>query len=248
MNAAAVFDQLASRYDDLWTMAPAGRLQREAFWTCAGPFLHNAARVLDIGCGTGEDAARLLAYGADVLAIDISPRMVAIARSRGVKARVLGAEELSRAGERFDCVLSNFGALNCIANFAALREPLSNAVRPGGYAVLCIFSRFCAWETVWFLIHGRPRSAFRRLSSKAETRSGLTVHYRGVREIRRALHPNFKLIARFGIGIAVPPSFIPSLPNHALDLAACIDQKISSLPGFRAIADHTLLIFKRSGE
>jgi SAM-dependent methyltransferase len=246
MNAAAFFDQLAPDYDDLWTSAPAGQLQREAFWTCAGPFLRDAARVLDIGCGTGEDAVRLLASGVDVTAVDVSSRMVAIARSRGVNASVLAAEDLSRTGERFDCVLSNFGALNCVANLGALRKPLSDAVRPGGYAILCVFGGFCAWETIWSLLHGRPWMAVRRLGGKAGTRNGLSVYYPRVREIRGALSPDFELVARFGIGIAVPPSFAPRLPHRMLALAARIDRRLCSLPGFRAIADHALLIFKRS--
>lgn len=40
------------------------------------------ARVLDAGCGTGAMTAELAARGADVLAVDISPRLVAIAEAR----------------------------------------------------------------------------------------------------------------------------------------------------------------------
>ncbi len=246
MNAARFFDELAPRYDQLWTTASAGRLQRESFWTWAGPFLRGAASVLDIGCGTGEDAVELLAAGVDVAAIDISPRMVEIARSRGVNARVLAAEELARVGGSFDCVLSNFGALNCVKDLSVLRDPLIDAVRPGGHAILCIFGRFCAWETIWFLLRARVRSAFRRLRDQAPpSRNGPHVHYHRVRDIRRLLAPEFELITRVGIGIAVPPSFVPSLPGRVLDLAARLDRKLAPVPGVRAMADHTLLIFRR---
>lgn len=40
------------------------------------------ARVLDAGCGTGAASAELAARGADVTAIDISPKLVEIARAR----------------------------------------------------------------------------------------------------------------------------------------------------------------------
>ena len=39
-------------------------------------------RVLDAGCGAGQMAAELAARGADVLAVDISPALVDIARNR----------------------------------------------------------------------------------------------------------------------------------------------------------------------
>jgi magnesium-protoporphyrin O-methyltransferase len=40
------------------------------------------ARVLDAGCGAGQMTAELAARGADVVAVDISPALVDIARAR----------------------------------------------------------------------------------------------------------------------------------------------------------------------
>ena len=42
-------------------------------------------RVLDAGCGPGHYTEWLIAHGATVLAIDSSPRMVQLARQRGVE-------------------------------------------------------------------------------------------------------------------------------------------------------------------
>jgi len=38
--------------------------------------------VLDLGCGSGENLALLLAHGASVIAIDLSPELIALARKR----------------------------------------------------------------------------------------------------------------------------------------------------------------------
>jgi len=46
------------------------------------------ARILDVGCGDGRVAGRLLAHGHEVVAIDESGEMVQQARTRGVDARV----------------------------------------------------------------------------------------------------------------------------------------------------------------
>jgi magnesium-protoporphyrin O-methyltransferase len=40
------------------------------------------ARVLDAGCGTGTMAAELAARGAEVTAVDISPRLIDRAKTR----------------------------------------------------------------------------------------------------------------------------------------------------------------------
>lgn len=246
MNPAQMFDAIAPGYDRLWTCAAAGRLQREAFWRCADPYLAGAARVLDIGCGTGEDACRLIERGVHVTAIDISPRMVQIARSRGVDARVLGVEEMARLDGPVDAAISNFGALNCVERISALREPMANIIRPGGCAILSFLSRFCLWETAWFASKGEPSKSLRRWSGATATSAGLCVFYPRPREIRSAFSPEFTLIDQFGIGIFVPPSFVDPAPQSLLRFAARLDRKLARKPLFRAIADHTLLILKRN--
>lgn len=66
-------------------------------------------RLLDVGCGMGELAERAAReVGADVIAIDISPRMVEIARERGVDARVGDVQALPFAAGEFDCVVANW--------------------------------------------------------------------------------------------------------------------------------------------
>jgi SAM-dependent methyltransferase len=64
-------------------------------------------RVLDVGCGTG-DLAQMVAdrTGAEVTAIDQSPRMVELARARGVDARVADAAGLPFPDAAFDCVVA----------------------------------------------------------------------------------------------------------------------------------------------
>lgn len=64
-------------------------------------------RVLEVGCGPGELAARIQnELGADVVAVDISPRMVELARGRGVDARVGDVMELPFATGEFDCAVA----------------------------------------------------------------------------------------------------------------------------------------------
>src|SRR5512141_2283463 len=62
-------------------------------------------RLLDVGCGPGQLTRRLVdEVGADVSAIDLSERMVELARALGLDARVGDAEQLPFGDAEFDCV------------------------------------------------------------------------------------------------------------------------------------------------
>ena len=61
--SSGCFDLLAADYDRTWTNSGAGRLQRDAVWRHLLPLFHSGDWVLDLGCGTGEDAQHLSRLG-----------------------------------------------------------------------------------------------------------------------------------------------------------------------------------------
>jgi len=64
-------------------------------------------RVLEVGSGPGELSARIAAeLGAEVIALDISERMVELARERGVDARVGDVQSLPFPDGSFDTVVA----------------------------------------------------------------------------------------------------------------------------------------------
>jgi ubiquinone/menaquinone biosynthesis C-methylase UbiE len=246
VSTTAAFDLLAPAYDDLWTNTAVGRLQREAVWRHAGRLFAAGETVLDLGCGTGEDAVLLGERGVQVVATDSSCEMVRMARSRGVDARLIAMEQIGWLRQTFDGALSNFGALNCLPDVSVLREPLIRMIRPGGYLVLCVIGRFCLWESFWYAAHGHFRKAVRRWGGQSSSSLGLTAFYPRVDEIRDTLSPEFGLIQTVGIGVCVPPSYVRGLPLALLPTLAAADRHIAALPGVRALADHRLLVFRRS--
>lgn len=60
----------------------AGREQMRARLLSQLPSDLNGCRILDAGCGTGSLSIELARRGADVLAVDLSPNLIAIARER----------------------------------------------------------------------------------------------------------------------------------------------------------------------
>jgi trans-aconitate methyltransferase len=63
-------------------------------------------RILDIGCGEGTLTKKISERGAVVLGIDNSPEMIAAARTNGVDALLLSAEDMQFFAE-FDAAFSN---------------------------------------------------------------------------------------------------------------------------------------------
>lgn len=238
------FDRLALEYQNLWSDATVGRLQREAVWRHAANLFPASSQALDLGCGTGDDACWLAGRGVQVTGIDASAEMVRIACSRGVDARLCPIERVGQMGGRFASVLSNFGALNCVERLADLREPLSHVLRPGGWLVICLMSRFCLWETVWYGLHGQFKTAARRWNGEAASSVLPRVFYPTVRTVCRSFEPDFRLISSHGIGVAVPPSYVTGLSGRTLERLGSIDRHLASLPVLRSLGDHRLLVFR----
>ncbi|HET8606172.1 MAG TPA: methyltransferase domain-containing protein [Gaiellaceae bacterium] len=111
-------------------------------------------RVLDIGCGTGELAEQLSRQlGADVVAADLSPRMVELARERGLDARRADIEELPFADDEFDCVVAAWVIYHAPDRVRAIRE-LARVLRPGGRLVAATLAEDNLAE-VWLLLGER---------------------------------------------------------------------------------------------
>jgi ubiquinone/menaquinone biosynthesis C-methylase UbiE len=244
-DTAVPFDQVAASYDRQWTSTPIGRAQRDLVWRHIDPLFHPGDRILDLGCGTGADAAHFAERGLSVHATDPSPGMIQVARRRGgFTVEVLGAEEIATIQETFDGAISNFGALNCVDDLAAAARGLAGIVRPGGSVAICTIGRFCAWETLYYAARGQFSKAFRRFRGSAPSSLGGTVHYHSVAELRSAF-ADFELQRWTGIGLFVPPSYV-RMPGWLVRWCSALDRALCRVPMLRAMADHRLLIFVRT--
>ena len=257
----APFDALADTYDEIFTRSLIGRAQRAQVWRVLDRAFSRGQRVLEINCGTGEDALFLARRGVAVLACDSSAKMIGVAQSRkvaetqntSVEFRVLPTERLGDLRcEQFDGALSNFGGLNCIEDIRAVAAELANLLKPRATVILCLANRFCAWEMGWYGLQGNWEKASRRLgrAGVVATLGSARVHvwYPTVRELVRAFSPWFRLKSYRGVGICVPPSYLEHwVRRRSSFLSTCerVDGAIARWPVLRSIGDHVLLHLER---
>ncbi|MCU1250223.1 MAG: class SAM-dependent methyltransferase [Edaphobacter sp.] len=260
-RAALVFDQMARQYDDVFTNSMIGRAQRDTVWNALTQIFHSGDHVLELNCGTGEDALFLARNGVSVTACDTSEQMIQIASARlrkeapgaPVRFNLLPTEQIRdlQPSTQFDGIFSNFSGLNCVLNLKQTAEDLATLISPGAPVLVCLSTRFCLWEMLWFVLHGNFRKAFRRCSGRATAAVGeftVDVYYPTVRKLQILFSPSFVLRSCAGIGVTVPPSYVEGwIHNHPklLSMLRTIDKTISGYPVFRVLGDHVLLHFER---
>jgi ubiquinone/menaquinone biosynthesis C-methylase UbiE len=259
-GASAAFDRMADTYDATFTESLIGRAQRNVVWNALERTFGPGDHVLELNCGTGEDALFLAKRGVSVLGCDASPRMIEIAERRrcqeapnsSLEFRVLrneNADSLTPA-TLFDGVLSNFSGLNCVEDSSHVVRKLTHLVKPGATALICISTRVCLWEISWYAARGNFQKAFRRLRGTTIARLGeiaVPVWYPTISEIRRSFSPWFRLRSLQAVGLFVPPSYVePWARRHKSILAwlEAIDRIPSTWPILRVIGDHVLLEFE----
>jgi ubiquinone/menaquinone biosynthesis C-methylase UbiE len=259
--AALVFNQMASEYDAVFTNSMIGRAQRDTVWSVLTRTFQSGDHILEVNCGTGEDALFLTQNGISVTACDASEQMIHVASNRlrseapdaPIQFNLLPTERIRelKPATKFDGAFSNFSGLNCVADIRQTAEDLATLLSPGAPLLICISTRFCAWEMLWFALHGNFRKAFRRCSGQATATIGeftVDVYYPTVRKLRTLFSPCFILRSCTGVGVTVPPSYVEAWIRNRprlLNMFRTIDEAISSRPGFRVLGDHILLHFER---
>jgi SAM-dependent methyltransferase len=114
-------------------------------------------RVLEVGCGWGDFALSVRAeLEAEVVAVDLSARMVELARERGIDARVADVQALPFKGDCFDCVAANWMLYHVPDLNRGLAE-IARVLRPGGRLVAATSSHQHLAE-LWSLV-GRNRAS-----------------------------------------------------------------------------------------
>lgn len=178
---ARLFDAMAPRYDELepWYAHFYARLHATLDRVFAPRAVTGARRVLDAGCGSGVQTARLTALGFTAHGVDVSAGLLAAARKRLDRPRLALAavEALPYGDASFD------GAVCCGSTLSFVNDParalgeLGRVLRPGAVLLLDCEHKWNL-DLAWMLLldYGVTRGEVGRALARP-LREGFTLPY-----------------------------------------------------------------------
>lgn len=255
------FDEESGSYDDKYASSWVMPLLRRRFRRIAADHLPAGGRLLEIGCGTGEDALHFAALGHRVTGIDPSLEMLKVlaekAEVRGEKVetfqlstRSLRALSATRYNS-FDGAYAFWGPVNYDRDLRPFAHELGLMLKPGACLLLGSVNRLSIWEVAAGTAKGDLRHAFRRLS-----RDGVEVEV-GEQTVRAFCPSWSELVGQFAddfvpvrthaLSLFLPPPYLESLVSaepwgQALDALEGLFGGWWPLSGF---GDHQVVVLRR---
>ncbi|RYY86043.1 MAG: class I SAM-dependent methyltransferase [Chitinophagaceae bacterium] len=261
-DAAAAFSKQAPLFDGLYGSNPIISYKRGRVRAQVERFLPRYSKILELNCGTGEDALYFARAGHKVLATDVSAAMLEELERKAngeklpgtIRAKQCSYLDLDRLAAEgpFDLIFSNFGGLNCTSQLEAVLKQCDRLLKPGGFITLVVIPPFCLWESL-LLLKGEWRTATRRwfgrggAPAQVEGQSFRCWYYSPV-FIRKALSTGFEQLALEGLCTIVPPSYRESFPLRFPRLLKRLQAWEDHLAGywpFRAMGDYFVMTLRK---
>jgi SAM-dependent methyltransferase len=264
----AGFDAVADRYDEeVETNLVFAHMRARIFRELESAF-GPGARLVELGSGTGTEAARLaFEHGCRVALVDVSSRLLeragAKVRATGLDAllgthllpaRSVGSLTTIYGHASFDGAYSSLGPLNCEPELAPVADGLASLVRPGGALVLSVMNRWCPTEVGWFALRGQWRRASTRWGGPVQVAvygggpKDITTWYYSRCEIERAFQKGFRLEHVEALPLLWPPPYLEFLVARFERLFRAlepVERWAARQPLLRELGDHVLLRLRR---
>jgi len=219
------FNAVAPSYARAVASDPVDAYLRERSTSRLTQLLNGLDPILEVGCGTGSETLPLLRLGHQIVAVDISVRMLEELRSRaeqaGVSSQLTTVEgRLARLDDAlrafgpgaFRAGFSTFGAFNLERDLSTVGPALLAALRPGAPLFLAVLNRHALMPLAaaigsrhWGAFSARLRNPIPADSS----RYPLDVYARRPYEISEALGSGFQLEALEAASVLAPPDDLP---------------------------------------
>jgi len=253
------FNNYAKNYDDHFTFSLIGKAQREIVQNYLRSITDKERSILEINCGTGEDAVLLSREFKKVTCTDISEEMIKVCREKtkelkNCRSLVSSIQELDKnISEKYDIVFSDFGGINCLnkSDLKIFAVNTENLISNEGELIFVIMGRKCLWERMYFLWKSDRYKAYRRsdkqpiLTNVGEAE--FSTYYYSPEEIRN-IFSNFNIINKKAVGFFIPPSYLnPFFEKHRtfFSILRTLDKAVRGISYLSDYSDHYLIHLKR---
>jgi ubiquinone/menaquinone biosynthesis C-methylase UbiE len=258
----AAFSKQSGVFDALYSGNTIVRYKRERVRRHVLSFLPPDSHILELNCGTGEDATFFAGMGHRVHATDLSGGMLEQLQKK-VSAKGLddqitselcsftALDTLKETGP-YDLIFSNFAGLNCTGDLAKVVASFPPLLKPGGMVTLVLLPPFCLWETL-LVLKGKVRTAFRRFFSNRGRNARVEgfpfkCWYYWPSVVHKALGPSFETLDLEGLCTLVPPSYIEGFAEKRPELyryLKALEEKRRRLWPWKYIGDYYILSLRK---
>ena len=253
------FDKAAPNYDLTFTHSEIGKMQRNMVYKELSKQLTSVKNVLEINCGTGEDAIWLAKQNLNIIATDISPKMIEATKNKATfeNLKFVTADIKTIAsnfeGQKFDLIFSNFGGLNCLpkSELENFFKNISSILYKKGKLAFVIMPKNTLWEQFYFLAKTQFSSIFRRKKESVLADvdgEKVPTYYYNPKDIVNLAQDDFELVTQKPIGFFVPPSYLESFFRNKkglLQFLNALEKGVSNLSFLSKRADHYIIILQK---
>jgi ubiquinone/menaquinone biosynthesis C-methylase UbiE len=253
------FDKAAANYDEIFTNTRIGKLQRGLVYDTLSKHLSTVQNILEINCGTGEDAIWFAQQNFTITATDISKKMIEVAKRKAnfdnlnFKTADINSIAATFQDEKFDLLFSNFGGLNCLS-IQELRKFFKNVnsiLSENGNLALVIMPKNTLWEQFYFLAKAQFSNIFRRKKESIVANvdgEKVTTYYYNPKDIVNLANANFETMVIKPIGFFVPPSYLDGFfktKKGTLGFLNRLEQGIKNWSFLSKFADHYIIVLQK---
>ena len=258
------FDELARDYDTMFSKSVIGKAQREIVRRFLTSRIVHGSEILEINCGTGEDAYYLTTLGCSVLATDTSKGMIQIAEEKRenisddcspvFKQTSIQDLDLAIGSKKFDLIFSNFSGLNCLTETELIQSAgrFHSLLNPNGRMIFILFGTNCFWEKLYFFLKQKKGEIHRRSMNKSMDvqllNSHMTVFYYKPAVLRAFYSTFFKLETLRPLGLFIPPTYLEPFFHRKrvlFRILKSVDKLFGSFSFLSNQADHYIAEFRR---
>ena len=252
------FDHAAEDYDREFTHTGIGVLQRQRVyhWLTRVGWFEQPGELLEVNCGTGEDAQEMASRGFAVRATDLSPKMVELTKRKTPDQVLVEVADMSTAVQRYGSqtqfILSNFGGLNCLSpsELSEFCQASGDAQHTGGKVALVVMPKFCLMESAYFFVTGRWSKIWRRRTSGAvDVQVGgnlVSTWYHRPGTLKKSLRAaGYRIDLCKPVALFLPPSYMSNrlkAGSFGLKILHTFEKMLGAVSWFSGAADHFIIV------
>jgi SAM-dependent methyltransferase len=245
-------DNIAESYDNILSKNRFSEILRPVFQNILLQNTQQGNNILDLGCGTGEDALFLAQNGVNVTGVDISPKMIEIAENKTSENNLNKNLQffcrdmesfLNENTNKFDAVISNFNAVNYVRDLNSFSAHASSSLNKDGKLIFTVLNKLSISEVFYNFLRLNLKRSWKAIFKRKELLiTDLDIYFPVA--FSDFFQNQFRVKRITGIGIFIPPHNLTGMYDKlsfAIPFLLWLEKLIASVFPFYCFSDHYII-------